>query len=266
MDTTTEIIKNLKRQNISRLDAQIDLLQLARKSQPIDSKIIRSVAGLVDKLPRQEFKDVIKETEFNHRYVDTFLSHLFDDPGEGVLFRWTSVTNTKTGAIKSGSISRNRPDSCISELDGLYFDASLGFVEVKPNSEGENKQAVSKDLIRLGMFSKNAKDKWLTRGCLSIQVVGYEATFYITTQPSSELYTMFELCTIHISSCLSDLPSYITQFDEVAAILRCYENCCIHLPFEAQRRGKKRATLSYEAFDTIAMSPKSNKRRCYTIH
>lgn len=78
---------------------------------------------------------------------------------------------------------------------------------------------------------------------------------------------MLELRKIRIPCCLSDLTSYITQFDELAAVLRYYENWCVHLPSEqAQCRGNKRATLLDEAFGTIAMSPKSNKRRFYTMH
>lgn len=84
----------------------------------------------------------------------------------------TNITNQEAAPLNSGSITKRRPDSCISELEGLYFDASLGFVEVKPSSEDDNKQTLSKDLVRLGMFSKNAIDRWGMRGCLSIQVVG----------------------------------------------------------------------------------------------
>jgi hypothetical protein len=75
--------------------------------------------------------------------------------------------NQEARSLNSGSISKKRPDSCISELDGLYFNASLGFEEVKPASQNDNKQALSKDLVRLGMLSKNAIDRWSMRGLLS---------------------------------------------------------------------------------------------------
>ncbi|RCH90378.1 hypothetical protein CU097_004825, partial [Rhizopus azygosporus] len=45
-NTVLDIIKNLKCEEISRTDAQIDLLLLARNSFKIESKIIRSVSIL----------------------------------------------------------------------------------------------------------------------------------------------------------------------------------------------------------------------------
>ncbi|KAG1166836.1 hypothetical protein G6F36_012791 [Rhizopus arrhizus] len=231
-NTVLNIVKNLKRERASRMDAQIDFLLLARNPSTIESKIIRSVAAMIEKLPKQAIKDEIKETELCHRYVDAFLSPLFDSPNEDVLFRWsvlmslylTNITNQEAAPLNSGSITKRRPDSCISELEGLYFDASLGFVEVKPSSEDDNKQTLSKDLVRLGMFSKNAIDRWGMRGCLSIQVVGHKATFFLTTQPSADLYIMMELCIIHMPSCLADMSTYIMQFDEIAAFLQCYSS------------------------------------------
>lgn len=93
------------------MDAQIDFLLLARNPSTIESKIIRSVAAMyvssstfqfrraslrlnnrlfrIEKLPKQAIKDEIKETELCHRYVDAFLSPLFDSPNEDVLFRWS---------------------------------------------------------------------------------------------------------------------------------------------------------------------------------
>ncbi|KAI8366689.1 uncharacterized protein BYT42DRAFT_139563 [Radiomyces spectabilis] len=103
------------------------------------------------------------EARFCHRYVDVLLSPFFDSPDEGELLRWTSVTNQQVKALDCGSISEKRPDYCSSELDGLYFDVSLGFVVVKPTSQSSNKQAPSKDLVRLGMLSKNVIERGFIR-------------------------------------------------------------------------------------------------------
>ncbi|ORY93019.1 hypothetical protein BCR43DRAFT_414255, partial [Syncephalastrum racemosum] len=174
----------------------------------------------IEKLPKQTLKEEIMETELCHRYIDPFLSPLFDNLDEGVLFRWTSVTDQEAGMLKAGSICRKMPDSCVSKLDGLYFGTSLGFVEAKPACHQRDKKALSKDLVKLGTFCKNAIDKWSIRGCLAVQVVG---NFYMTTQPSADLYTMFEVCTIRVPSCLSGLLAHVSQLDEIAALLRCYD-------------------------------------------
>ncbi|KAI7860125.1 hypothetical protein BDC45DRAFT_553138 [Circinella umbellata] len=75
-----------------------------------------------------------------HRpFHNPLLSGLFDDPDDGVLFRWASITNQEARETSvKGSISTHRPDSCISEMDGLFFGSSLGYVEVKPASEKYN--------------------------------------------------------------------------------------------------------------------------------
>lgn len=192
---------------------------------------------------------------------------------------------TNQEALLNASISKKRPDACISELDGLYFDASLGFAEVKPSSQKQNKKAVSRDLIRLGMFAKNTFGECFLRGCLTVQVVGkvtqksnieqkhllfcvigYKATFYITSNPSNQLYTMFELCTITIPPSIAGLLNYTTQLDEILSILQCYDNHCNHLTTEEILGSSKRDTLTDEEFDAIASVNKPNKRRCYTVH
>ncbi|ORE02052.1 hypothetical protein BCV72DRAFT_298421 [Rhizopus microsporus var. microsporus] len=159
--------------------------------------------------------------------MNIFLSSLFDNPDEDMLFRWLTSIRLHL-SLNSDSISKKRLASCILESHRLYFDASLGFVEIKPVSYNENKQAISKDLIRLGMLSKNSIDKWPMRGCLAAQIVGYEVTFYLTTQPSPELYTMLELCIISIPSCLARLLAYLTKVEDTAAFLQCYNNWRVH--------------------------------------
>ena len=60
----------------------------------------------------------------------------------------------------------------ITQLDGLYYGGSLGFVEGKSAKQGKDKFAISNDLVRLGLLSKNSIDCNNARGCLAIQVVG----------------------------------------------------------------------------------------------
>ncbi|KAI8137884.1 hypothetical protein BJV82DRAFT_674326 [Fennellomyces sp. T-0311] len=113
----------------------------------------------IEKIPKQELEDEIKEFELRQRYHDPILSGLFDDPSNDVWFRWTSVTNQEAKSSQgSGAIPKQRPDSVATELDGLYFGRSLGFVEVRCAKEAGNKFAISKDPVRLGTQSKNAID------------------------------------------------------------------------------------------------------------
>lgn len=105
------LLYDLERKKTARADFQIDILVLARKSSSIAAKIIRFMSTLhicnsilqlwrrdqsqctdylfkIKKLPKQVLKADIMKAELFYRYVDEFLSPLFDDPDEGVLFRW----------------------------------------------------------------------------------------------------------------------------------------------------------------------------------
>lgn len=79
---------------------------------------------------------------------------------------------------------------------------------------------------------------------------------------------MLELWTIHIPSRLADILAYLTQADDIAAVLQYYDNRYAHLSSDQvrQREGRKRDSLSDETFDDVAASSKSNKYRCYTMY
>ncbi|KAI8379421.1 uncharacterized protein BYT42DRAFT_326253 [Radiomyces spectabilis] len=73
----------------------------------------------------------------------------------------------------------------------------------------KNKQAISKDLVRLEMLTKNAIDQWSIQGCLAIQIV---ATFYMAIQLSPELHTLLKQSPIRLPS-FSCRPSRVSQSD-----------------------------------------------------
>ncbi|KAI7855377.1 hypothetical protein BDC45DRAFT_461904 [Circinella umbellata] len=263
-----KIIKNTRLDMMTRTDAIIDLLTLSKTTSTINAKIVKSVANMIDKLPPQRLKGEIKEFELCSRYIDPILSALFDDPHNGVLFRWTSTTNREAkDARTDGSISAQRPDSCVSELDQLYFGNSLGYVEVKPASEKANKYAVSKDLIRLGIMTKNSCDYSRLNACMAIQVIDTEISFYITRLRADGLYLFSELCTIKAPSSLEDLGIYLNYLDDIASVLSCFKKWCVHMSSEEAMNAtsKRRMSLSDEQFGLLSHS-KSNKRRSVTMH
>jgi hypothetical protein len=72
----------------------------------------------------------------------------------------------------SATISRRRPDSSISTLKGYSIDYSRAFGEVKSLVHANNSAAIGKDLVRLGLFAKNAIDIHNMAGILTFQAVG----------------------------------------------------------------------------------------------
>ncbi|KAG2222238.1 hypothetical protein INT45_010651 [Circinella minor] len=143
--------------------------------------------------------------------------------GDYGIFR-TSTTNQEfKDSFAKGSITSQRPDSCISELNGLYFGSSLGYVEVKPAAEENNKYLASKDLVRLGMLTKNSIDISGLKSCMGIQVVNHTITFFMNELKADGMYFLTEIGTVKAPSCIEDLGTFIHYFDELAAILKCYE-------------------------------------------
>ena len=72
-----------------------------------------------------------------------------------------------------------------------------GYVEVKAAAEEHNKYRVSKDLIRLGMLTKNSPDVSVLKGCMAIQIISkffsclYRKTMYRGIETSIYIYISF---------------------------------------------------------------------------
>ncbi|CAO3635034.1 unnamed protein product [Cunninghamella blakesleeana] len=62
------------------------------------------------------------------------------------------------------SISKRHPGSCITKVDGYEYDYNISFDEVKGQHEANNTTALSKDLIRLGIFSKKKLYRYKKHG------------------------------------------------------------------------------------------------------
>ncbi|KAI9482499.1 hypothetical protein BDB00DRAFT_879138 [Zychaea mexicana] len=137
----------------------------------------------------------------------------------------TSTTNQECkDSLAKGSITSQRPDSCVSELNGLYFGSSLGYVEI----------------IRL--------------------------LFFINELQADGMYFLTEIAKVKASSCIEDLGAFIHYFDNIAAVLKCYEKNCVPLPSDqiSTMYLKRRPTIQDEEFDALSPS-KSNKRKSVSM-
>ncbi|KAI7850129.1 hypothetical protein BDC45DRAFT_519070 [Circinella umbellata] len=228
------------------------------------NKILKCVVNLIEKLPNQDIKEDFLELEFYHRFIDPILSGLFDDPDNGILFRWTIEPNEES---EHEYMTRKCPDGTITLLDGLYFGPSLGFVDVKSAKREHDKHVISNDLVRLGLLSKNAIDQSNANGCLVIQVRGLTLDFYITKLAADGMYTMFHLYSLKAPSSIESLQGFVAYFDEILSILDIFdEHCLTFTTGDTIQHSFKRKSLSDEAFDTILSKMKSNKRPCYTSY
>ncbi|KAI7850122.1 hypothetical protein BDC45DRAFT_539487 [Circinella umbellata] len=139
------------------------------------------------------------------------VSIMCSKPGELAVtekfFRWTRVTNEES---KHGYITRQRPDSTITLLDGLYYRPSLEFVEVISIKRGKDKRGISNDLIRLELFFKNA-----TKSGIVI---------------ASGNGIMFNLYSLKAPSSIESLQGFVGYFDKFYLLFDIFNEHCLSLP------------------------------------
>jgi hypothetical protein len=83
-------------------------------------------------------------------------------------------------AKKNLHLTKTRPDITATLLNGLNFGTSLGFGEIKCQTELDNNYASCKNLLRIAIFSKASIDMNNLKGVLSYQVIGESYIFEVT--------------------------------------------------------------------------------------
>ncbi|KAG2207588.1 hypothetical protein INT45_002603, partial [Circinella minor] len=212
-------------------------------------------------LPKDEIMDEIHEQELCIRYLNAALSPLFDDPEKGYFFRWTS-----TNSMNAPNSVIGRPDVMISALRGVTFTKNIGFGEMKSMQQCSNNFVISKDLIRLGLFSKEAINNYNLKGCLAIQSVGFTTTFYISTLMGDGIYTMIEIGSITVPSAISNLGKYLIDFDIILNILSIHEQNCKKTVEESSVFSARKRSASNVLDSHQLSSTRDRNRQCITSH
>lgn len=96
------------------------------------------------------------EFELGTWYIDPSLSGLFDDPHEDIYLRWTNEITLE--ARQHEDLSTKRPDICITRLHGMTWASTHDYGEAKSAAQGGNNYSICRDLLRVGIFCKNALD------------------------------------------------------------------------------------------------------------
>jgi hypothetical protein len=170
-----QVTQDLIANKITREMAVIKLFKLNLSTN--EYKFAKAVAELARKLPRVSLAEESNEMELCSRYVDSFLSGLFDEPDEGIFLRWTNETTLE--AKKQQNLLCWRPDICITKLQGIKWKSNIGFGEEKPAHQTSNCYMICRDLLRISTFCKNALDMQTMMGVMGLQVIGRTVTFYI---------------------------------------------------------------------------------------
>ena len=94
----------------------------------------------------------------------------------------------------------------------------------------------------------------------------HHVEFLMNKLQADGTYTFTEIASITVPSCIADLGAYLQYFDDLIAILECYEKWCIPLPRDETSKmySKRRRSLPDEQFESLSSS-RSNKRRSVTM-
>ncbi|CAO3601480.1 unnamed protein product [Absidia cylindrospora] len=141
--------------------------------------------------------------------------------------------------------------------------------DVKCYGEAKNHHGLSKDLIRLGVFSKNSIDLGKLKGVLSFQAVGPQVTFYIANLMPDGLYVMIEIVYIEVPRSLRELASYLVHLDDVLNVVNAFHDECGDadtVEEEAMIEAKKRPTMTTPEMLRAVETTRSRKRQCITAY
>ena len=187
-----------------------------------------SASQLLQHLPVDATNIEISETAFITRYILPALQPLFDNHERNIRFEF-SCTDLADNHKRSSGFN-GCPDCTITIFQHQTDDGvNVGFSEVKRQSMAGNHYLVNWDLVRLGVFCKNAIDENKLSGNLAIHVVGEfpdvkkvrvvliatltvfyflgpYITFYLIKLHADGLYMMTELarlqCPMSVMECL----------------------------------------------------------------
>jgi hypothetical protein len=257
IDTVTSllsIIDDLTRLKLDRDAAEIKLrtLQLPKN----EKKFAKVIAAFVNKLPSVSLDEDLNECELCSRFIDPFLSGLFDDPNQGIYLRWTNEST-----LEAKQLSNNmRPDLSITKTVGLKWSRSLGYGEAKPAARESDHYLVCQDLIKVVLFCKDSLDEHLMDGVLGIHIVGRTISFYVLVLPAIATYVMYLLAEIKVPDSIQGLPSLITELPSVLKVLDVFDNVCVCSDVPDIVASRRVPTLPLKVFQQIISESKSRKR------
>ncbi|EPB89476.1 hypothetical protein HMPREF1544_03707 [Mucor circinelloides 1006PhL] len=150
---------------------------------------MRSKRRATKDLPSVPLKEDLNERELCSRFIDPFLSGLFDNPNQGIYLRWT---NESTLEVKQLS-NNTRPDLTITETAGLKWARSIGYGEPKSAAGKSNHYLICQGLIKVVLFCKNPLEEHFMEGILRNHIVGRTIRSYVLVLPAVATYVMYLL-------------------------------------------------------------------------
>ncbi|KAI8342799.1 hypothetical protein BC941DRAFT_492803 [Chlamydoabsidia padenii] len=220
-------------------------------------KFIEAVSALVTRLPRFPVDEDLNSNELCMRFVNPFLTGLFDDPDNDMYLRWANETTMETKQ------NNGCPDLCIIKSCGVKWTAGCGYGETKPAARDNDHYVVCMDLIRVTVLSKEALNKQCLDGVLGIQIVGRTLVFYVLLLPAEGIYTLLQLAEIKIPDGLQTLSHLVVEVSNILSVMDVFDHLCVHSNDPQIITDRKTPTVPLDVLQQLFSVSKDRKWPCH---
>ncbi|KAI8080093.1 uncharacterized protein B0P05DRAFT_637074 [Gilbertella persicaria] len=223
------IIKAYMKRDGNKIKCIQDLTSLLNTNQEknveieIENNILLALINYVETLPNAKPTNKTGEIELCVANLNALVSNLFHLHFS--CLRWANQVTEESKATNEDVNQRKRPDAIISDLIQNHYTGSKGFGEVKVEEAKKDTYIITKDLVRLAIFSKQAIDFDNMTGNINFQAVGTLIKFYAESLIADGIYCMVEFAEIRAPSSKSDLLKFVDQFDTLQLISCAFETC-----------------------------------------
>ncbi|KAG1039802.1 hypothetical protein G6F43_012429 [Rhizopus delemar] len=173
------------------------------ESDGIEKTIIKTFKKMLETFLMDDLEETVKEDDLRSRLILPIIQPFCQN--------------------KQFDISRRRPDG--------YFRANrngsmvtIGFFEAKPASQKKDARRIQHDLVRSGVFRKNAIDIHRLGSSFLVQAVGTKMSFYMLQKKTNDIYTMVELDTLNFPSTVNEIPAIFGYINRIAKIVGIFND------------------------------------------
>ncbi|KAG1491402.1 hypothetical protein G6F49_011975 [Rhizopus delemar] len=222
--TILSIVERVYGRSISREQGCFEMDKAMLESDGIEKTIIKTFKKMLETFLMDDLEETVKEDDLKSRFILPIIQSLFDDIDSPNTYHFKiSNENNHECQNKQFDISRRRPDG--------YFRANrngsmvtIGFFEAKPASQKKDAKRIQYDLVRLGVFGKNAIDIHQLGSSFLVQAVGTKMSFYMLQKKTSDIYTMVELDTLTFPSTVNEIPAIFGYINRIAKIVGIFND------------------------------------------
>ncbi|EIE76337.1 hypothetical protein G6F46_005590 [Rhizopus delemar] len=230
---------------------KIELLTICEQGNEYEQSAINAETALIPFLYDCNMKPM-SEMHLTASYIHPFVHGLLSSKMP------TKVAHCANMIADELPDTNNRPDYKIYIYSpGYEYQFTNVYGEVKPNATISPTLLVN-DFYRLGIFCKDAIDKFNLEQILAFQAVGSCITFFVMTLAYPQLYTFTELIRFHIPTKKADFLEMIGYLDNLIFISSIHKNYCARSTAKLSHLACP--TLSWAYFESLKHNLAPRKR------